>query len=108
MAVENSRLGGHRGFAFGRAAALQPFNATNCTLAWVLLGNGDQSVLSLDANVAIKNSDPSNGGIQINLPSAYTALAPGRYTDVLQVRAGASTALFWIGQIQWRPTRSTY
>jgi hypothetical protein len=85
MAVENSRLGGRRSVAFSRAAALQPFKATNCTLAWVLLGNGYQPVLSLDANYSINKSDPSNGAILINIARYYTA----------QTRAATPTHCRW-------------
>jgi hypothetical protein len=36
---------------------------------------------------------------QVTIPREYTVLNPGRYTDALQVVAGVSKDVFWIGQI---------
>jgi hypothetical protein len=70
-------------------------DVTNCAFVWALLDPDGNPVM----HVSITKTDPSNGAIQISVASAYTALNPGRSTDALQVTEGASTGLFWIGQI---------
>ena len=85
------------GTLFDRTGQL--LDVTNCDLAWALLDPDGNPVLPTDLNVTISKSDPINGAIQINVPIEYTSLRPGRYTDVLQVTAGASTDVFWIGQL---------
>ena len=75
----------------------QPFDVTNCTLAFALLDPDGAPVAPL--NATISKTDPTNGVIRIEIPAAYTALPPGRYTDGLSVTEGLSTEVFWIGQI---------
>jgi hypothetical protein len=75
----------------------QPVDVTNCTLAFALLDHDGAPVAPL--NVTISKTDPTNGVISIEIPAAYTALPPGRYTDGLQVTEGMSTEVFWVGQI---------
>jgi hypothetical protein len=45
-----------------------------------------------------RSASPTRG-IQISIARQYTGLDPGRYTDALQVTEGASTGVFWVGQI---------
>lgn len=75
----------------------QPFDVTNCTLAFALLDPDGAPVSPL--NATISKTDPTNGVISIEIPAAYTALPPGRYTDGLQVTEGLSTEVFWVGNI---------
>lgn len=72
-----------------------PFDVTNAQLAWVLL-NADSYVVPMTASIT--KTDPVNGAISIEVATT-TALAPGRYTDALQIRQGTGTGLYWIGLI---------
>jgi hypothetical protein len=72
------------------------FDITNATLAWGLL---DPNAVPVPLAASISKTDAVNGGIQINIDANATILAPGRYTDALQVTEGAGTDVFWIGQI---------
>jgi hypothetical protein len=72
------------------------FDITNATLAWGLL---DPNAMPVPLAASITKTDAVNGAIQINVATGATALAPGRYTDALQVTEGAGTDVFWIGQI---------
>jgi hypothetical protein len=75
------------------------FDCTNCTFVWGLLDPNANPVTTVNGNVSISKTDPTNGGIQIEVPAAYTDLPPGRFTDVLEVTEGASTDVFWMGNI---------
>ena len=77
-------------------AAGAPFDVTNAQLAWVLL-NADSYVLPMTASIT--KTDPVNGAISIEVAKTDTALAPGRYTDALQIRKGTGRGLYWIGNI---------
>jgi hypothetical protein len=72
-----------------------PFDVTNAQLAWVLL-NADSYVVPMTASIT--KTDPVNGAISIEVAKT-AAVAPGRYTDALQIRQGTGTGLYWIGQI---------
>jgi hypothetical protein len=72
-------------------------DVTNCTLSWVLLDFDAQPV---ETSASITKTDPANGSITIEIPSTYTDLPPGRYTDTLQVIAGVSKDVFWTGQLR--------
>jgi hypothetical protein len=74
------------------------FDATNAQLVWCLLDPDGNPALT-GANVQISTPDPVNGGIQISVPAQCMALPVGRYTDALQVVAGTSTDVFWVGNI---------
>ena len=74
-------------------AAGAPFDVTNAQLAWVLL-NADSHVVPMTASIT--KTDPVNGAISIEVAKTDTALAPGRYTDALQIREGTGTGLYWI------------
>jgi hypothetical protein len=74
-------------------------DVTNCTLVWTLLDPNANPVLPLNADVQITKTDPVNGAIQISVAESDTALLPGRYTDALQITEGASSDVFWIGNI---------
>ena len=78
-------------------AAGAPFDVTNAQLAWVLL-NADSHVVPMTASIT--KTDPVNGAISIEVAKTDTALAPGRYTDALQVVAGAQKDVFWTGQLR--------
>jgi hypothetical protein len=73
-----------------------PFDVTNAQLAWVLL-NAASYVIPMTASIT--KTDPVNGAISIEVAKTDTALAPGRYTDALQIRQGDGTGLYWIGNI---------
>ena len=70
-------------------AAGAPFDVTNAQLAWVLL-NADSYVVPMTASIT--KTDPVNGAISIEVAKTDTALAPGRYTDALQIRKGTAEA----------------
>jgi hypothetical protein len=77
-------------------AAGAPFDVTNAQLAWVLL-NADSYLVPMTASIT--KTDPVNGAISIDVAMTATALAPGRYTDALQIRKGTGRGLYWIGNI---------
>jgi hypothetical protein len=74
----------------------QAFDVTNAQLTWVLL-NADSWVVPM--TVSITKTDPVNGAISIEVAKTDAALAPGRYTDAIQIRQGTGTGLYWIGNI---------
>jgi hypothetical protein len=71
----------------------QAFDVTNAQLTWVLL-NAESWVVPMTASIT--KTDPVNGAISIEVAKTDTALAPGRYTDALQIREGTGTGLYWI------------
>jgi hypothetical protein len=73
-------------------------DVTNCQLSWCLLDPNANPVPT--PTVAITKTDAVHGGISIALAKTDTALDPGRYTDALQVVAGAQKDIFWTGQIR--------
>jgi hypothetical protein len=74
-------------------------DVTNATLAFTLLDMNGEPVDGINANASVSKTNATQGAIQIEIPSQYTTLVPGRYTDALQVTEGASRDIFWIGQI---------
>jgi hypothetical protein len=77
-------------------AAGAPFDVTDAQLAWVLL-NADSYVVPMTASIT--KTDPVNGAISIEVAKTDAALAPGRYTDALQIRTGTGRGLYWTGSI---------
>jgi hypothetical protein len=72
-------------------------DVTNCEFTWALL---DPDAAPIPVTAVITKTDPVHGSIQISVSEADTApLLPGRYTDALQVTEGASSDVFWIGNI---------
>src|SRR6516225_8716919 len=78
-------------------AAGAPFDVTDAQLASDLL-NADSHVVP-PMTASITKTDPVNGAISIEVAKTHIALAPGRYTDALQIRTGTGRGLYWIGNI---------
>jgi hypothetical protein len=73
-------------------------DVTNCQLSWCLLDPAGNPVAT--PSVSISKTDPVNGLISIEVAKTDTNLDPGRYTDALQVIAGAQKDVFWTGQLR--------
>jgi len=76
-----------------------PFNLNGATIKWALMNSAFQKVLD-ESDVTISVIDPLEGTCSILIPAAETsALAAGRYADVIRIVIGGITSTLSYGLI---------